>query len=125
MNNAQEFINQKLNNYSSNSKIYLGFEKLLNCLNLYFDTTNQTNLNNYIIKIYSSITLENGSIIRATDNFYSKAWYSNVSVAMNSDELLEYLSDQGICYGQVFVVFYFFKFFKILNFKYLIFRYIY
>ena len=104
MNNAHEFINQQLNNYSSNSKIYLGFEKFLNCLNLYFDT-NQTNLNNYIIKIYSSITLENGTIIRATDNFHGKAWYSNVSVAMNSDELLEYLSDQGICYGQVFVLF--------------------
>ena len=62
-------------------------------------------MNNYIVKIYSSITLENGSIIRATDNFYGKAWYSNVSVAMNSEELFEYLSDQGICYGQVFLYF--------------------
>ena len=58
-------------------------------------------LDHYIIKIYSSVTLENGSIIRATDNFYEKAWYSNVAVAMNSEELFEYLSDQGICYGQV------------------------
>ena len=59
-------------------------------------------LDHYIIKIYSSVTLENGSIIQATDNFYEKAWYSNVAVAMNSEELFEYLSDQGICYGQVF-----------------------
>jgi hypothetical protein len=29
-------------------------------------------LDHYIIKIYSSVTLENGSIIRATDNFYEK-----------------------------------------------------
>jgi len=59
-------------------------------------------LDHYIIKIYSSVTLENGSIIRATDNFYEKAWYSNVAVAINSEELFEYLSDQEICYGQVF-----------------------
>ncbi|CAG8803228.1 17447_t:CDS:2, partial [Cetraspora pellucida] len=48
-----------------------------------------------------SVTLENGSIIRATDNFYEKAWYSNVAVAMNSEELFEYLSDQEICYKQL------------------------
>jgi len=59
-------------------------------------------LDHYIIKIYSSVTLENGSIIWATDNFYEKAWYSNVAVAINSEELFEYLSDQGICYRQVF-----------------------
>ena len=27
---------------------------------------------------------------------------SNVAVAMNFEELSEYISDQGICYGQVF-----------------------
>ena len=61
-------------------------------------------MDNYIVKIYSSVTLKNGSIIRATDNFYGKSWYSNVAVAMNSEELFDYLSDQGTCYGQVFVV---------------------
>ncbi|KAF0461432.1 hypothetical protein F8M41_000425 [Gigaspora margarita] len=54
----------------------------------------------WTIKLYSSVTLENGSIIRATEDFYSKAWYSNVKVAMNSEELLEYLSNDRICYGQ-------------------------
>ena len=101
----QEFIDQQLKNYFSNSKIYLGFKNFLNCFDIYFNSANQINLNNYIVKIYSSITLENGSIIRATDNFYGKAWYSNVSVAMNSEELFEYLSDQGICYGQVLLYF--------------------
>jgi hypothetical protein len=116
LNNAQGFIDQKLKNNRPNSNIYSGLENLLNYLSIYFSSTNQINIDNYIIKIYSSVTLENGSIIRATDNFYRKAWYSNVAVAMNSEELLEYLSDDGICYGQVFVVFLFFlKIFKILN----------
>ncbi|KAF0427063.1 zn-finger domain-containing protein [Gigaspora margarita] len=53
---------------------------------------------------YSSVTLENRSIIQATEDFYSKAWYSNVKVAMNSEVLLEYLLDDGICYGQIYLL---------------------
>ena len=101
LNNAQEFINQQLKDYNSSSKIYFGLENLLEHLTIYFNSAN-VNLGNYIVKIYSSVTLENGAIIRATDNFYGKAWYSNVAVAMNSEEQSEYISDQGICYGQVF-----------------------
>ena len=115
-NNAQQFIDLKLKNYRPNSKIHFGLEYLLYYLTKYFSLTNQKNIDNYIIKLYSSVTLKNGSIIQATEDFYGKAWYSNVKVAMNSEELLEYLSDDGICYGQVFVVFlFFFKFYKILN----------
>jgi uridine phosphorylase len=106
LNNAQEFIDQQLKNYDSDSKIYSGLEHFLKYLDIYFDSTDQYNLDNYIVKIYSSVTLENGSIIRATDNFYGKAWYSNVAVAMNSEELFDYLSDQGICYGQVFFLYF-------------------
>ena len=81
LNNAQEFINQQLKNYNSSSKIYFGLENFLEHLTIYFNSTN-VNLGNYIVKIYSSITLENGAIIRATDNFYEKAWYSNIAVAI-------------------------------------------
>src|SRR6185437_16012110 len=115
LNNAQEFINQVLRNYISDSKIHYGLENFLKHLFLYFDSTNQINSKNYIVKIYSSVTLENGSIIQATENFYGKAWYSNVAVAMNSEELFEYLIDEGICYGQVkYLLYFFFRFFKIL-----------
>ena len=105
LNNAQEFINQVLRNYISDSKIHYGLENFLKHLFLYFDSTNQINSKNYIVKIYSSVILENGSIIRATENFYEKAWYSNVAVAMDSEELFEYLSDQGNCYGKVFYIY--------------------
>ncbi|GBC44827.2 hypothetical protein GLOIN_2v1783703 [Rhizophagus irregularis DAOM 181602=DAOM 197198] len=36
--------------------------------------------------------------------YYGRPWYSNVSVRMNSDELFDYASDQGICYGQVLLI---------------------
>ncbi|KAF0540929.1 hypothetical protein F8M41_006029 [Gigaspora margarita] len=104
LNNTQEFIDQRLKNYRPNSKIYSGLEHLLKYLTIYFSSTNQINIDNYIINIYSSVTLKNGSIIRATDNFYGKAWYSNVAVAMNPEELLEYLTDEGICYGQIYLL---------------------
>ncbi|KAF0560707.1 zn-finger domain-containing protein [Gigaspora margarita] len=61
-------------------------------------------LNNYTINIYSSVTLENGSIIQATDDFYRKAWYSNIAVAINPEELLEYLTNEGIIYGQIYLL---------------------
>ncbi|KAF0525175.1 zn-finger domain-containing protein [Gigaspora margarita] len=104
LNNAQEFIDCRLKKYRPNSKICSGLEHLLKYLTIYFSSTNQINIDNYIINIYSSVTLENGPIIRATDNFYGKAWYSNIAVAMNPEELLEYLTDKGICYGQIYLL---------------------
>ncbi|KAF0503988.1 zn-finger domain-containing protein [Gigaspora margarita] len=74
LNHAQKFIDQRLKNYRPNSKIYSGLEHLLKYLTIYFN------------------------------NFYRKAWYSNLAVAMNSEELLEYLTDEGICYGQIYLL---------------------
>src|SRR3989337_4344959 len=54
------------------------------------------------VTIYGSVTLENGVIMRATNSFHNRSWFSNVSVHMNSEEIFEYLSDEGICYEQVF-----------------------
>ena len=45
--------------------------------------------------------MENDAIIRATSNFHGKLWFSNISIRMNSDELFDYTSDQGICYGLI------------------------
>jgi hypothetical protein len=55
------------------------------------------------MSIYRSITIENGAIMRAINNYYGKPWFSNVLVRMDSDELFDYTSDQGICYGQVII----------------------
>jgi hypothetical protein len=62
---------------------------------------NPVTINDARIKIYGSVTLENGAILRATSNFYNKEWFSNVSISMSSEESDDYLSDQGICYEQV------------------------
>jgi len=62
-----------------------------------------TSVNESVVHIYKSVTLENGAIIRATNKYYGKPWFSNISVRMNSNELFNYTSNEGICYGQVIV----------------------
>lgn len=83
-------------------KMKTGFTKFLNSLNLFLDLQPDiTSIDESSVKIYGSVTLENGAIVRATNGYYGKPWFSNVSIRMNSEELFEYTSDDGICYGQV------------------------
>ena len=82
----------------------IGFSKFLNCLDLYLDQQiDMTNINESNVSIYGSVTLENGAIICVTSSFHGKSWFSNISIRMNSDELFDYTSNQGICYGQVII----------------------
>ncbi|GET50023.1 hypothetical protein GLOIN_2v1768859 [Rhizophagus irregularis DAOM 181602=DAOM 197198] len=79
-----------------------GFDNFLECLNLYMD--HESIANESQVTIYRSVIIENGAIMRATNSYYGRPWYSNVSVRMNSDKLFDYASDQGICYGQVLLI---------------------
>ena len=79
-----------------------GFDKFLHCLNLYIDLLEYPIIDDESrVKIYESVTLENGAIMRATNNYHNKAWFSNVAVSMDFDESDDYISDQGVCYGLV------------------------
>ena len=53
------------------------------------------------VTIYGTIILENGAIMRATSSYHDKAWFSNIAISMDSEESNDYISDQGLCYGQV------------------------
>ncbi|GET52353.1 hypothetical protein GLOIN_2v1762814 [Rhizophagus irregularis DAOM 181602=DAOM 197198] len=83
-------------------KMKSGFDNFLECLNLYMD--HESIANESQVTIYRSVIIENDAIMRATNSYYGRPWYSNVSVRMNSDELFDYASDQGICYGQVLLI---------------------
>ena len=83
-----------------------GFLNFLESLNLYLDQwCDITSADECRVKIYESVTLENFAIARANNRYYGKPWFSDVSVRMNIDELFEYTSNKGICYGQVTVWF--------------------
>ena len=81
-----------------------GFSKFLHCLDLYLDLLDDSTITlngKTQINIYGSITLENGAIMRATSSYHDKAWFSNIAISMDSEESNDYISDQGLCYGQV------------------------
>lgn len=82
----------------------IGFTKFLDSLNLYLDQlSGSTFVDRYKINIFGSVTLENGAIMRANNQYFNKPWFSDVSVRMDPDESFDYSSDKGICYGQVIV----------------------
>ncbi|RGB30742.1 hypothetical protein C1646_764943 [Rhizophagus diaphanus] len=78
-----------------------GFNNFKVCLNWYLDELpDVSSADDSKVTIYGSVTLENSAIIRATNSYHKRSWFSDVSVHMNSEELFEYISDKGICYGQ-------------------------
>ena len=79
-----------------------GFSKFLDCLDLYMELLNNHSISESRITIYGSVTLENGAIMRAISSYHNRPWFSDVAILMNSEESNEYISDQGVCYGQVF-----------------------
>ena len=82
------------------NKMKSGFNNFFECLNMYM---NHITSDEGKVTIYGSVTIENGAIMCATNSYYGRSWFSNVSVHMNSDELFDYASDHGICYGQVII----------------------
>ena len=85
----------------------IGFKEFLTCLDSYLDLfdftidlTGETR-----VHIYGSVTLEDGSIMRATNSFHSSPWFSDIAILMDSEESDDYLSDQGLCYRQQVIQF--------------------
>jgi hypothetical protein len=102
--NARKFLTpQSTNNQPLDDKVKVGFSKFLKYLKLYQEHYDISIANDDKVTIYGSVTLENGAIMRANSNFHGKPWFSNVSIHMNSEELFNYQSDEGICYGQVII----------------------
>jgi hypothetical protein len=101
---ADTVFGEKDSDPEIDDRMKTGFTNFLECLNLYLDLQSGiTSVNESVVHIYKSVTLENGAIIRATNKYYGKPWFSNISVRMNSNELFDYTSNEGICYGQVIV----------------------
>jgi hypothetical protein len=101
---ANTFFDEKKD--SVDNKMQIGFVRFIHCLDSYLDL-----LNDFIIigetriNIYGSVTLENGAIMRATNMYHNKAWFSDIAILMDSEESNDYISDKGLCYGQVFYQF--------------------
>ncbi|RHZ83445.1 hypothetical protein Glove_92g83 [Diversispora epigaea] len=106
--NAEIYIQTRMNDPDLEKEMKLGFEKFLECLDIYLEIYYQ-NLSEHekidmIFHIYGSVTLKFGSIMRVTNKFYKKLIFSNIAVEMNADEIFEYISDNGVCFAQVLLI---------------------
>jgi hypothetical protein len=79
----------------------VGLDKFLGCLDFYLELLQNPTIDESLVKIYGSVILENGAIMRATNKYHNRAWFSGVAISLDSEESNDYTSDQGICYGQV------------------------
>jgi hypothetical protein len=95
------FEQQKKNNLNLNEIMIKGFDHFLDSLDFYLDLLGETSAEDIRIKIFGGVTLNNGAILRATNEFHNRPWFSNIAIAMDNEELFEYTSDDGTCYAQV------------------------
>jgi hypothetical protein len=80
-----------------------GFNNIEDSLKSYLEISNHS-IKHFLLTIFGSITIENGTIIRATDKYHNKPWFSDVAIAMDSKEIFDYKTDEGLCYGQVIII---------------------
>ena len=94
-----------MNDPDLEKEMKLGFEKFLDCLDVYlnFHKKKLSEHDEIDIKfhIYSGVTLKDGAKMRATNKFHKRSIFSNIAVEMDSDEIFEYTSDNGVCFAQV------------------------
>ena len=85
-----EICNQQKNNSSNNEIMKKGFEKFRSCLDDYTDILEVESLESTCIKIFGSVILKNGAILRAINKFHDHSWFSDIAINMNPEEQLEY-----------------------------------
>ncbi|RHZ88371.1 hypothetical protein Glove_23g195 [Diversispora epigaea] len=101
---SESMIEQNKKDPNLDKKMIKGFEKFIDCLKVYLNILNIISAESCRIKIYSSVTLKNGAILRTKNDFPHRPWFSNIAVNMNEEKLSEYLSDKGICYAQTLLI---------------------
>ncbi|RHZ52876.1 hypothetical protein Glove_456g1 [Diversispora epigaea] len=103
--NAEIYIQTRMNDPDLEKEMKLGFEKFLKCLDAYLDFYDKKLSEHEEIdikfRIYSGVTLKYGAKMRANNKFHKRPIFSNIAVEMNPDEIFEYTSDNGVCFAQV------------------------
>ncbi|RHZ83452.1 hypothetical protein Glove_92g54 [Diversispora epigaea] len=100
---SETIINEHRDNPKLNKNMSKGFTKFIDCLNSYLKLLNTT-FEDCRIKIYSSVTLKNGTILHVVNNFHDRPWFSNIAINMDIEELSNYQTDNGICYAQTLLI---------------------
>ncbi|RHZ46508.1 hypothetical protein Glove_618g2 [Diversispora epigaea] len=101
---ASIFFEQQKKNLDLTENMIKGFAKFLECLDSFFDMLDIILAEDCRIKIFSSVTLKNINILRATNKFQNRPWFNNIAIAMDDAELFEYQFDNGTCYAQTLLI---------------------
>ena len=101
---ASIFFDQVYSNSNLHKNIVKGFAHFLESLDLYFDMLDINSAEGCKIKIFGSVTLQNGNFLCATSSFHDQPWFSNLAIIMNNEKLFEYQSNNGICYTKVWFI---------------------
>ncbi|RHZ90130.1 hypothetical protein Glove_7g26 [Diversispora epigaea] len=104
--NAEIYIQTRMNDPDLEKEMKLGFEKFLECLDAYLDFYDQKLSEHEEIdikfRIYSGVTFDD--IYSANNKFHKRPIFSNIATEMNPDEIFEYTSDNGVCFAQVLLI---------------------
>ncbi|RHZ64118.1 hypothetical protein Glove_326g224 [Diversispora epigaea] len=96
---------EKINDPNINDNIIKSFDQFLECFDDFLENILEIkDIKECDIIIYGTVTLENGSIIRAKNKFHDKLWFSNVAISIDSNESSDYQSDEGLCYGKILLM---------------------
>lgn len=101
-----DFIDSKIKSWEKSEnpphKNFIeGLSNIISALDIFLDTSSQdSGCEEFYIKIYDAVHLENGQILRTTGEFQGKEWFSNVAVTPAEDQE-QYYSDDGAWYGKV------------------------
>jgi acetylornithine/succinyldiaminopimelate/putrescine aminotransferase len=78
-----------------------GLSQIISTLDTFLDTSSQdSESEEFYIKVYDAVHLDNGQILRTTGEFHGKEWFSNIAVTPAEDQE-QYNSDEGAWYGKV------------------------
>ena len=101
-----EFVTSyKTNNNALASEAVEAFNHFLPTLDKFFDLLDEfkemNDASNIFIKWYSSAKISSNDTIWANSNWYQQAVFDNISINMNVDEIEDYITNDGMCFGKV------------------------
>jgi hypothetical protein len=81
------------------------FNQFLPALDKFFNLIDlielDTNRLIVFIKWYGSAVISSGDTIRANSNWYHQPIFDNISINMDSNEIEDYTTYDGLCFGKV------------------------
>jgi hypothetical protein len=78
-----------------------GLSQIILALDIFLDTSSQdSESDDFYIKVYDAVHLESGEILRTTEDFQGNEWFSKVAVTHAEDQG-QYSSNEGAWYGKV------------------------